>query len=719
MFLSLCLKFFFIIYSKNRYRINDILKALISLVFLLPGLSLADGQTPIALTGIKPLAAPGLLNGNRPIVVDKKAAIQLGKALFWDSNVGSDGMACASCHFHAGADRRIRNQLSPGLLHTNSITGKSFEPLPSGGIGGPNYVLKLSDFPLHQLSDPHNQNSTVLFTTDDVVSSSGTFKSNFRNVHLYGHLDERCNSEPDDIFHINDLNSRQVQPRNAPSVINAAYNFRNFWDGRANNIFNGVSAFGKRDVDATVWVREGSGAVVKKFLRLRNSSLASQAVSPPLNTSEMSCSGRQFPYLGRKLLGRRPLNNQRVHPNDSVLGDRVHPTGLGLNTTYRALIKKSFAPRFWKGKGDFGIPAKAGEPYSHMEANFSMFFGIALQLYQETLVSDQSPFDSPRTTVAGINIPNALTAQQVNGLKIFLDAHCMLCHKGPTLSSAAHPLIHLGKTFYGNRLITRKTLRGAFSGGTGVVFGLMDDGYFNTSVTPDDHDPGVGGTDPFGNPLSFTGQYLNMLQGKTDKLIDPILIKTCMFDTPFTLDYIASELVDEPNGTENCDFRSTYAKVPRPSVLTAELAKPYQGRALAALKGAFKTPTLRNIELTGPYMHNGSMATLEQVVDFYFRGGNYTNTHHFATLVFQQDITPEKKADLVAFLKSFTDERVRWEKAPFDHPQLVVPHGHTRAVDPEHIEQVQDSFIYVPSVGKYGRSLVQGPLKPFEAYLRP
>jgi len=37
----------------------------------------------------------------------------LGKALFWDTAIGSDGQACASCHFHAGADSRSKNQLNP------------------------------------------------------------------------------------------------------------------------------------------------------------------------------------------------------------------------------------------------------------------------------------------------------------------------------------------------------------------------------------------------------------------------------------------------------------------------------------------------------------------------------------------------------------------------------------------------------------------------------
>src|SRR4051812_5908659 len=44
-----------------------------------------------------------------------RAAIALGKALFWDEQVGSDGQACASCRFHAGADDRTKNQLNPGV----------------------------------------------------------------------------------------------------------------------------------------------------------------------------------------------------------------------------------------------------------------------------------------------------------------------------------------------------------------------------------------------------------------------------------------------------------------------------------------------------------------------------------------------------------------------------------------------------------------------------
>src|SRR5215813_13304808 len=61
---------------------------------------------------------PAVLNSDgfpTPTAAARQAAIVLGKALFWDQQVGSDGQACASCHFHAGADNRTQNTVSPGL----------------------------------------------------------------------------------------------------------------------------------------------------------------------------------------------------------------------------------------------------------------------------------------------------------------------------------------------------------------------------------------------------------------------------------------------------------------------------------------------------------------------------------------------------------------------------------------------------------------------------
>ena len=100
-------------------------------------------------------------------VKNKQAAIALGKALFWDMQVGSDGVqACASCHFSAGADNRAKNELNPGLNRSNQdATGNrdtTFEP----GTG-PNYHLRAVDFPMHVLSD------RTLFTTATLTDSNG------------------------------------------------------------------------------------------------------------------------------------------------------------------------------------------------------------------------------------------------------------------------------------------------------------------------------------------------------------------------------------------------------------------------------------------------------------------------------------------------------------------------------------------------------------------
>lgn len=70
--------------------------------------------------------------------------------------------------------------------------------------------------------------------------------------------------------------------------------------------------------------------------------------------------------------------------------------------------------------------------------------------------------------------------------------------------------------------------------------------------------------------------------------------------------------------------------------------------------GKFKVPTLRNVEVTAPYMHDGSLATLEDVVEHYASGGkghpNQSSTIH------RLDLTEEEKTDLIAFLKSLTDQ---------------------------------------------------------------
>ncbi len=75
-------------------------------------------------------------------------------------------------------------------------------------------------------------------------------------------------------------------------------------------------------------------------------------------------------------------------------------------------------------------------------------------------------------------------------------------------------------------------------------------------------------------------------------------------------------------------------------------------------KGKFKTPTLRNISLTAPYMHDGRYETLEEVIDFYSEGLHISPT--IDPLMKQANnggiqLTPQEKTDLIAFLKMLTD----------------------------------------------------------------
>src|SRR5581483_7931083 len=359
----------------------------------------------------------------------RRAAAQLGKALFWDMQLGSDGQACASCHFHAGADSRAKNQLSPGS------TG--FDVTARGGRG-PNYELTADDFPFFQLEDRQDRSSPVLHDSDDVCSSQGVFDTAFTAI-VRGRSTEKGGPVADATFNVGGANVRQVAHRNAPSVINAVFNVVNFWDGRAHHLFNGVNALGPLDGAATILVKDG-GALVRRTIQIDHASLASQAVEPPRSEVEVAFAGRTFPDLARKLLALKPLGLQMVHPRDSLLGsfsrsriDHGRVVGKpGLSIAYADLIKRAFQPQYWAS-------SKKVDGFSQIEQNFTLFFGVALQMYESTLVSDRTRFDA---FMEGSDA--ALSPGELEGLLIFLNdgtphdpvfAHlgagnCVTCHRG-------------------------------------------------------------------------------------------------------------------------------------------------------------------------------------------------------------------------------------------------------------------------------------------------
>ena len=709
------------------------------------------------------------------IIKNKAAAIALGKMLFWDSQVGSDGLACASCHFQAGADNRIKNQIDPGLRNasgkyaSDGITPIGYvfdfmasypnttnlDPLLATSGKGPNYTLKKTDFPLRKYQEPEipiegqplqaDRNAEVVYDSDDVISSQGVYHSIFNSltrpaIKASGKI-ESCiqrfpKSGPDmPLFNVEGTSVRQVEPRNTPTVINAVYNFRNFWDGRANNVFNGLDPFGMRRFanpkttpTTEIYVKNPNGKLSKKRIAIYNASLASQAVGPALSDLEMSCGGKNFSELGRKMLSRKPLNNQTVDLSDSVLGPYAKRGGV-INPmyTYKLLIKEAFNNTYW----DMPDSQRIGG-YMLIENNFSLFWGLAIQAYEATLVSDDSRFDQAQDDLT--NGSDKLTDQEKHGLNLFFNqGRCIACHLGPefTAASVTHAS-NSGNTPEESNIpgIGKYTERMLLGDG-GIA--LYDSGFYNIGVRPSKEDIGVGASDPYGNPLSFTRNAKK--NSPNDPYIDNANISSLSPD-PFQTD----------------------------SNLFAASLDPVVSDERDAIDGAFKVPALRNVELTGPYFHNGGQATLEQVVQFYNRGGDrkdlflkdeqcggaliidgmvvpdpvtglidssgflpggsgqasniaadMAGTKELLNTICNPGQSPQETLnlsstdvdDLAAFLRALTDERVRWEKAPFDHPSLTLPNGHVgdenKVKFNKATNQAQQQTIVLPAVGAAGR----------------
>ena len=87
-------------------------------------------------------------------------------------------------------------------------------------------------------------------------------------------------------------------------------------------------------------------------------------------------------------------------------------------------------------------------------------------------------------------------------------------------------------------------------------------------------------------------------------------------------------------------------------------------------RGRMRTPPLRNVELSAPYFADGRFRTLEEVVDFYNRGGDFTAPNKDPRIV-PLGLTPQQRAAIVTFLKRpLTDTRARDETGPFERPML-------------------------------------------------
>jgi len=815
------------------------------------------GSVRVPLRPLAPLSSVPIppVFGMEGIIADKTAAIELGKSLFWDMQAGSDDtQACASCHFNAGADSRVNNDVNPGQAGGDNTfqLGVSLN-----GSLGPNYHYKAGsadagfggyhdgDFPFRKVADVNDRfsvtsdvndvsgsegvfgltNDAIIVTTQtthpgdpgenpaanqndgaktddggddegmtygngkphlpsgrhDPGNTSGSNGTTAPTVSTKGKASkgslvntssvETTTASIDPVFSYPSeadstkrINTRRVTGRNTPSAVDAVFNFRNFWDGRAQNVCNGANPFGTRDKQNHMLVVDAvDGKLGPTQVNMVNSALCSQSLGPILSATEMSADNRNFHQVGKKLLARVPLANQLVDPTDSVLGTFSKSPDRGLKTSYSALIQKAFQPEWWQysqhvceaadgtmtgtiDPANFETCPAGTTDYSLMEYNFSLFWGVAIQMYESTLVADQTPLDKyleqqQSYTLIGDNLKNQYTIQlkpgitpytlsiiglnptldasdqdtyafddgqgrvmgggvngatidyasgtlsvffsdppvsqvpiqinysvgatpltegQLRGLHLFQGkAGCVVCHGGPELSNAAVGTV---TGFPVERMIMEDDSARVY-----------DTGYYHIGVRPTAEDGGLAGNDPVaGLPLSQA-------------------------------EILRQHVCDGGYETVIVPGRRGDGIAPAPMNCNDDVARG----------GFFKAPQLRNVALTAPYFHNGSQLTLEQVVEFYNRGGDFNTVEEVKYMdpdIELLGLTAQEKIDLVDFLRNgLTDPRTVAQSAPFDHPQLFVPNGHPHSAsgypvvaDPKHPDRATDQLMEIPVTGAQG-----------------
>ncbi len=296
----------------------------------------------------------------------------------------------------------------------------------------------------------------------------------------------------------------QVTGRKAPSYLNAGYAHSGlFWDGRASTTF--------RDPISNNIILDGFA------------SLESQVLGPPVSGAEMGHGDRNWTQVAAHIQTARPL---------ALAANVPQSLSTWINgRTYPQLFEEAF-----------GTPEVT-------PARIAM----AIATHERTLFSDQTPLDKWASEI------EPLTAQELRGRDVYIEAQCNACHGGDLLS---------------------------------------DNNFHNIGVRPVNEDLGRA-----------------VVTGSSDD------------------------------------------------------------------NARFKTPTLRNVELRAPYMHNGLFATLEEVVEFYNRGGDFDAPNIDHDLIRQRNLTAQQKADLVAFMKRpMTDPRVANELPPFDRPTLYTETNRVPAI---------------------------------------
>lgn len=418
-------------------------------------------------------------------IADVDAAEALGKAFFWEMQAGSDfrrrvdgvfvGTACASCHYQHGMDARRR--------HSERIPYVVWEKYPIDKTHGLEFGISQLPFDPKKsavfdtpLTDRNPLTTIVgsqgverkMFTGRNVEAPSGTgeWESEKWSVKPKSTRYEKVLEEWLMFFEDHDPTKqafRQITSRNSPTVINSGFSDRLFHDGRAESTFNGFSIFGDFDERQVLYRVAPVGPPVPVKVAILKAALASQSVGPIVNEVEMSYQGRTFHDVANKLLDSKILQHQRISATDSVLGKYAIS-----RPTYRALIERAFRREWWDSQEQVSLElTEAKEDKGSLEvANFSLFWGLSILIYESELVSNNSPFDAmmmgnpqpvndrwekeksnlqpiyldrARTKnppPAGVVAPPHNNGASVfqHGFRVFMNRGCIECHSGPLLS---------------------------------------------------------------------------------------------------------------------------------------------------------------------------------------------------------------------------------------------------------------------------------------------
>ncbi|MEC8473274.1 MAG: hypothetical protein VXZ38_01370, partial [Planctomycetota bacterium] len=342
----------------------------------------------------------------------------------------------------------------------------------------------------------------------------------------------------------------QITGRNAPPAVDSN-SIHNFWDGRANFVFNGLDPTG--EVRPGLYTETGMKSVM-----ILESSQASQAVGPVNSDVEMAAVGRTFLDVGFKMCHVVPLCTQTGDIVEQVKADGNFVPG-----GYLQMIRDAFgagplavfvsdlpAPGLTVKVCVDGAAAPELCPCTITEANFALFFGLAVQAYEQTLSTQ--PAQQPTRAMK----------------RAFKEMRCDKCH--------------------------------------------YEDGRSH-AVTGD-----VGN-----RPFSVTG-------------VAPLAV--------------------DPGAT----------------VANLNLNSPFPNDEAEADAGFFKSTHLFNLPLTAPYFHDGSAATIKEMLDFYVRGGNHDlpdlNSH-----IRVLDATPAEQQLVIEMMEILTDPRIAAGTGPYAHPSLKLP----------------------------------------------